>query len=254
MNAAKEYTPWAEFDVEEYVTRNYGERLLEEDHLIIREVITALKESGIPLRSLHHVADVGAGPNFYPAMLLAPYVSDDGDIDLVEFAPPNRAYAETVISGEDRQGPLAGTWDKFEDDMAQEGPQWQGSLREARSKAKVLDGNIYDLPEGEYDAISSYFVSESITDDPEKFDEAVRSLVGAVKPGGFIMVAHMLGSEGWPAGEGTDFPALPVTVEDLERVYGDLADVEVVQVSATPEAREGYHGMAIVVGRRKLGL
>jgi hypothetical protein len=246
------YTPWDKFDVEEYVTRNYGRRLLEEDHLIIRAGATALKRSGIPLHSLHRVADVGAWPNFYPTMLFAPYISEEGSLDLIEYSPPNRAYAETIVSGDDGRGPLAGTWDKFEVAMAQEGGQWQDALREARSKARILDGTIYDLPESEYDAIGSYFVSESITDDPEKFREGVFSLVRAVKPGGFIMIAHMLGSKGWPAGEGTNFPALPVTAEDLEEVYGNIADVEVMQVSATPEARKGYRGMAVVVGRRKM--
>jgi hypothetical protein len=245
-----EYTPWDQFGVEEYVSRNYGNRLLREDALIIRGAASGLQASGIALHSLNHVADIGAGPNFYPAMLLAAYVAENGTIDLIEYSTPNRSYMETVIDGTDSQGPLAGVWTKFEDAMIQEGEQWQGTLLAARAKARVLEGSIYDLPKSEYDAISSFFVSESITDDRQQFQQAVRSLVEAVKPGGFIMVAHMIGSEGYPAGEGTHFPAVSVTTEYLQQVYSDIAEVNIVQVSGTPEAREGYHGMAIAVGRR----
>jgi hypothetical protein len=125
------------------------------------------------------------------------------------------------------------------------------SIGGCETNAQVVDGSIYDLPHQTYDAVSSFFVSESITGDPAQFKEAVNGLIDSVKPGGLIVVAHMLGSEGYYAGEDTSFPAVAVGVEDLKKVYAGKADVEVTQVKAAQEAREGYHGMAIVVGKKR---
>lgn len=251
VSSGKEYTPWDQFGVDEYVKRNYGNRVLSEDYFIIQTAIRGLRHSGIVPHSLNHVADVGAGPNFYPAMLIAPYIARNGSIDLVEYSSVNRAYAKTVINGSDSLGSLAGTWEKFEDAMVKQDNQWKGALQEARSKAKVVEGSIYELPKEEYDAVSSFFVPESITDDKQKFEYALLTLISSVKPGGFMMFAHMLGSSGYHAREGKFFPAVPVTVDDLNQIYSKFADVSVIKVSEPPEARKGYSGMAFVIGRRK---
>lgn len=193
------------------------------------------------------------GPNLYPAMLLSPLVKprdEGGEIDLIEFSSANRKYAKSILEDVDTNSPLAGAWEKFEDKMASYGSDWEGVLQGVKDKARVIYGSIYDLPSETYDAISAYFVSESITDDPVKFEKAVTKFVESVKPGGFIMAAHMLGSKGYYAGKGTSFPAVSVNVDDLKKVYRNKADVQVVQVNAKQESRKGYKGMAIVTGKK----
>jgi hypothetical protein len=84
------FTPWGEFDSIEYVSRSYDQTILPEDREIIRAVITSLQRLGVAPGSLERVADVGSGPNFYPAMILAGLLKPGGSIELIEYAQPNR--------------------------------------------------------------------------------------------------------------------------------------------------------------------
>jgi hypothetical protein len=134
--------------------------------------------------------------------------------------------------------------------LTKHGKEWSGALDSVKEKAQVISGSIYDLPHEVYDVVSSYFVAESITDDFAKFEKAVTSLIDSVKPGGFIMIAHTLGSKGYYAGQDNFFPAVAVGIEDLKKVYEGKANVQITRVNAAKEVRQGYDGIAIALGKK----
>lgn len=254
INALDKYDEWAAFDPYEYVKRNYGDKILEEDRQIIVTVIGALAGLGVQLGSLELVADIGSGPNLYPSMLMVPYIKNGAKIDMLEWSPANREYMTKLLAGQLAEDQAA-TWRKFEVFMRQQaGDIYEGCEANAKAAVNITEGNIFELPEAQYDLVSSYFVAESIVDSNMPFREAMQSLAKAIKPHGVLIVAHMVGSEGYYAGEGTLFPAVNLSVADLKEAYADAdLDCTIVPVgeNTSEKAREGYHGMAVVIARHR---
>lgn len=244
------FTRWDDFDVEEYVLRCYNQ-ILEEDRLTILEVIRYLQKQGIKPESWLHVADIGAGPNLFPSMLMAPFVKhheDGGKIDLIEYSSSNRAYLKSVIKGNERPKSVEGMWEKFEHLMSHEAELWHNAYTLMRKKSHVVAGSVFELPENYYDAVSAYFVPESITTDLATCKKAVHGIIDSVKKGGFIMTAFMLDSHEWPAGVGTKFPAVPVNVDIIRSMYAGKADIDVIKMPAPPGVRDGYEGVGLAIG------
>jgi predicted RNA methylase len=252
----KTYTDWDEFDTAEYAWRCYGKDILQIDQQFIEEIMDSLGKLGVQPESITKLADIGTGPNLYPALVLAPFVrkpSDGGQIDLVEYSAQNREYLQRVID-DNESSRLKGIWNKYEDLMAGRSQVWRGTLQRTRQLAKVRAGDIYHLEPGAYDAISSFFVTESITNSIEDCERAVRSLLNAVKPGGLVIVGHMIGSTEYLAGDGTTFPAVPLANRDLLRMYQeDLDDLIIIDPQPASELREDYHGAVVVLGKKKQG-
>ncbi len=245
-----EYSSWDEFDPYEYMERNYGKQILFEDSEIIRIAVASLKDMGIKPKSLQLVADVGVGPNLNPTLILSPYVSDKGQIQLMDFIQPNLDYIEGLIKG-GNDG--IKEWNKFEELVIQEGGEvYQDSLERAIRLIQVKKASIYKLPKEKYDAVSSFFTAEGISDKMQDFQSAISSLVASVKKDGIIMTAHMVGSSGYFAGERTSFPSVQITVADIENAFAGKADVHVHLIGHGKEkpARLGYHGMALVIGKK----
>ncbi len=258
------FDTWSDFDPVEYVNRNY-DKILSADQLIIKKVIAGLRDMDLP--RLRRVADVGAGPNFYPAMLLASLIEPDGHIDLIEYSGTNRRFMQTLLGDGDgifynknkagvaQEIDTREPWQKFETFIAQFGmePRFRHTFSKARRAAKSVAGDVYWLPEAAYDFVSSYFVPESITISKIEYSIAVNSLLGAVRPNGGFMMAFMIGSAGWPAGEGTQFPAVDLSFTDVQEMFEAIPGIEAETTYVEDEhekARPGYHGMSIVIGRK----
>jgi SAM-dependent methyltransferase len=258
LSSGESYSEWQEFDDQEYFERwyHYNGAIMHEDKETIKGAIHALKQLGIQPQSLQRVADIGAGPNLYPAMIVSPYVAPDSTIELLEFSP-NRRYLEEVIQGDDNST-SADVWRKFEKFMVEVGGDLYKDCRTlAKKLTKIQFGDIFQLPGGVYDFISSFYVSESIVDSPMPFNESIRSLARALKPEGILMAAHMVGSEGYHAGKNTSFPAINLTAEEIKRAYHNagLEIIMTVVAGRKPDdkAREGYHGMMLVVAHPRSG-
>jgi SAM-dependent methyltransferase len=257
MTEPESFTSWEEFDPLEYAKRNY-ESMLPEDRIIIESVIRAIKKDGIKEDQFENAADVGTGPNLYPSMLLSPFVK--GKISLIEFSNSNRQYLEKVL-GENPRGVYLehkNNWKKYSKtiEIISDG-NFQDSFNKIKNKVEILEGSINNLPHSKFSAVSSFFCAESITDKPEDFLNAIRSLIDSIKPGGFFMFAHMVGSEGYYAGEGTKFPAVNFSEDDLIEAYQSIniiSDFHLQRAETKKEgkkAREGYHGMALIIGHKK---
>lgn len=256
----KEYTPWENFDPWEYANRNYGRGVLPEDRIIIQAVSKAFTKMGVKLSQFESVADIGAGPNLYPAMLLAPFVKDSGFIKLIEYSLPNIQYLKVVLNPNARGQAMIHrrAWEEYGRHIEKIcGEQYKGVFERVQRLVKVEAGNIYGLYPKQFDAISSYFVTESITDNLDKFQSALNSAVNSLRPRGVFMIAHMLESKGYHAGVGTHFPAISLTISDLERAYSNTGatfrDFNITEAYASKgekKPREGYHGMVVVTGQR----
>lgn len=249
---AQRFDEWGRFDPIEYMQRNYGEHIFAEDQAIIEFAMERLPNPRKGEGSFELVADVGPGPNLYPTMLLASCLSDGGTIDLIEHAAPNRAFLDKMLSGNDEAS--FATWRRFETLMLDfDGERYPDLLERLRNATRVVEGSIYSLPTEKYDVVTSYFSTESITPSLREFWKTIRQLAKAIKPGGLVVAGHMIGSHEYYAGSGTRFPAVSVSIEDLEEAYSDAGltfEILPVGEGAAHTAREGYRGMAGVVARR----
>lgn len=250
LNLFDYYDGWHHFDPYEYAMRNYGETLLPEDDNIIHGIVDAFKYINVQPKSLKRVADVGTGSNLYPLMFIAPYVKDNATIEALEFAQPNRAYLRHTIDGS-IQKDHRHIWKKFENLMIETGGSlYVGCEQRAKKLTTVKSSNIFTLPEGRYDFVSSYFCTESIVDSIAPFRKSIQSLVNSLAPGGILITAHVVGSEGYYAGEGTRFPAVNIGIEDIAQAFRD-ADMDFVVIptaqDTTLKFRDGYHGLAFVI-------
>lgn len=255
LQASIYYNEWSDFDPYEYTERNYlnnGE-ILPDDKLIIRHAIKTLKQLGIKPGSLKRVADVGTGPNLYPAMILSPFVAPNAEIELLEFATQRSYLAKLLNETHDQKHAII--WRKFEEFMIEVGGEiYEESEKKVKKQAIIQYGNIFDLLENTYDFISSYFVAESIVDSQMPFREAIQSLGKAIKHDGILMIAHVVGSDGWYAGKGTHFPAINLTAEQIKQVYLDV-DLDIISTIAVSHDiqsfREGYHGIMLVIAQKQ---
>jgi 16S rRNA G527 N7-methylase RsmG len=246
------FSDWNQFDPEEYSQRNFGRELLYEDACIIKTCIAALNNFGIKPGQVQRYVDIGSGPNLYPAMIMSPFVSDDGTISLLDFATSNWTYLNNILAEQGGDSKIA-DWLKFEQLMKSvDEVRYNHVLERLLSRARAGFGDIFNMPAETYDAVSSFFVAESITDEFPTFIEATRNLLNSLKNGGIVVAAHMVGSGGWFAGEGTNFPAISLTVPQIESAYSILQDFSVTFFThgLRPAARDGYSGMALVVGRK----
>lgn len=248
------YSDWENFEPEEYVLRNYGKQILLEDKRIMNVVASALKKK-FKKSSLSNFADIGTGPNLYPAMLVAPYLQQSAQINMLEYVSANRKYLTDAVSRGSRYS-QDGIWKKFEEFMVLDsGDVYRGALDIVKKRANIDFGDIYKLPKDTYDCVTSYFVAESITDSKINFRASIVAMSQSLKSKGVLIVAHMVGSEGYYAGLDTHFPAVNLSVDDLEQAYKDAGlEFTITDISNNThipvKARTGYSGMALVVATR----
>ncbi len=243
------YLDWDAAHVHEYVHRNYTGRIHEEDALVIDEVVAALTRHRIATGSLRRVAEVGGGLNLYPSLLAAPFVMphrSGGRLEIVDSIDSSRRYARTALTDQAAGQP----WQRFAALLAAKGPQWSATLDATREVAEIVDGNLFELAANSYDMVSSYFVGEGLAGDYRTFEQAVERLVDAVRPGGFFVATHMLGSELSRLLDRT-LPTTPIGLADLHAVYDARLDANIVQIDAPPLLRKGYLGMAVVTGIKR---
>lgn len=242
-----EYSPWEYFGTEEYVERNYLNGMLDEDKQIIEHTLSDVFNI-VHQKKAKRVADIGAGPNVYPSMILTPFMADDAKVDLIEYLPQNLAYLEKILQA--GQLPFTSDWREFEEYAYQF--NMDVSLNALAERADIKQGSIFELPTEEYDIITSSFVADSITNDKDTFEQAVASMIDSLKPGGVFVLANMLGSEQYFAGEREYFPSVNLDPDYVQELYGKYGAVtsHVVTHEGATGARDGYSGMMISVGKK----
>ncbi|MBL1080274.1 hypothetical protein JK358_38350 [Nocardia sp. 2] len=245
------YSRWDDFDAIEYVERNYGNGISPADRQIIEFVISEMEGLGVGRTSLLTVADVGSGPNLYPALIASSYLADGGVIDLIDAAPLNRTYMRRLLDGRDERG--LELWQEYEEYIRSLGVA--ADFHRVVELSNVIRGDIHAIASNSYDAALSFFVGESIGDSLMDFRKATESLIGSVKRGGIFVAAHIIGSDGYYAGTGTRFPATNLTIEQVRDTYDRYGSCRYHVVAAGDDvvARKGRLGMMVAVGRKVAG-
>jgi NNMT/PNMT/TEMT family len=242
--------PWNMFSSYDYWRRNYSE-LQAEDREIIRRVSGFFASARADCPPVQRAIDVGAGTNFYPALLMLPWTEQ---ILLADFSKSNVLWLDDQLADNGSPWP----WDPFWQEM-QHGKGYadvdrpRERLRDAclseRGYAGIEQLSVFDLPEARWNLGTMFFVAESITEDPVEFGTAVASFVGSLTPGAPFAAAFMAESDGYPV-DGTHFPALPIQPEDVERHLTALGVHErsVDLLETSHRVRDGYAGMIVATG------
>lgn len=250
---------WDNFDTGKYLSHNYPEDVVHpEDKILAEGIITTLADylerELLQANSLFSGLDLGTcGVPRLPAMV-APFVwggvgvhlwSDYGD-DQVELSRQSR----TML----REGSL-GRWETDQLHYAEINPLWEGAFLKAGEHASVNPVDFRDshyLPLNRYDFVTSGHCIESATSRHEVWRSGVRQLLGSLAPGGLFVMTATLASTGYRAG--ADFPAVPISLDDLRSVTDGLlreqafVESNVVDGTRDPDDPHEYSGFGAVVG------
>jgi hypothetical protein len=205
--------------------------------------------------------DVGAGANLYPALAMLPLCER---ITLLEYGAKNCEW----LRGEVQR--YSTYWDPFWR-VLRENPAYQAlgnnnARRPLSRAATVRQGSLFDLEPQQFDVGTMFFVAESITDQADRFYEAVDRFIGSLRPGAPFAAAFMRNSSGYVV-DSREFPALEIDEnhvrEHLVKVAPDLR-VETVDTRGqfvhegdasdsgkTRLLRHGYDGMILALGHIK---
>ena len=237
-NAAQ---PWEKFDSAWYLAHNYA-NLRFDDKKILEWLADFFIATKAPAKG--RGIDVGSGTNLYPSLAMLPMCEA---LTLVERSPANVTWLQGQVGGFDS------TWRPFWTALADAQPDHYKRVdpRAAMSVlATVRQGSIFDLPVGEWDLGTMFFVAESITARREEFETATQNFVRALKPGSPFAAGFMKGSSGYWVDQ-CHFPAVAVHEDDISQCLAPVAyDVEVRLVpDAGDLLRDGYEGMILATGR-----
>ncbi|WP_306207868.1 SCO2525 family SAM-dependent methyltransferase [Actinoplanes sp. RD1] len=237
---------WDEFDSEAYFDHNYG--MLRPDDRQIIGIITSFFDDyrrRFPDTWLRTAIDVGAGANLYPALAMLPFTSE---ITLFERAASNCSWLHQQLRTPHE------SWWQFWSEMARDRDaygQITDPLDLLSRRAFVDKGNLFRLEPGRYDMGTMFFVAESITTRDEEFQRAVGKFVGSLRRHAPFAAAFMKDSSGYCVGN-VEFPACSVDENDIKKALAGVArDVTITTVESN-DLREGYGGMIVATGRKKV--
>lgn len=241
---------WADFSSDAYWYANY-QQMQPVDQEIIDRVSLFFVEAFNRRPLASHAIDVGSGSNLYPALLMLPWTEH---LLLSDFSENNVDWLRYHVL--DDRAPW--TWQPFWREIRQREGYNQISeplkqLREACIDEPGIAGieqrSVFELPRGQWQLGTMFFVAESITEDPGEFRAAVGGFTGALAPGAPFAAAFMAGSEGYPVA-GTPFPALQVSATDVTNCFTELGARDLtVELTKTPHlVRDGYEGMIVATG------
>lgn len=241
---------WNTFSSDAYWQHNYRQ-LQPEDQEILNRVSQFFARAFADRAPARRGVDVGSGTNLYPALLMLPWTDQ---ILLTDYSANNVGWLRKHV---DDDGD-AWSWLRFWRELQNtEGYDRIGAPREKLRKAcadepgyaGIEQRSVFELPTAQWDLGTMFFVAESITEDPGEFRAALARFAGALKPGSPFAAAFMAGSNGYPVAD-TQFPALPITPDDVQRHFTELgvSDLSVELLQTEHRVRDGYAGMIVATG------
>jgi NNMT/PNMT/TEMT family len=235
---------WSNFDADEYWNINYS-TVLPEDAEIIQCASKFLIEACGPPSHSKRAVDVGAGANLYPALLMLPWAEH---IVFTEYASPNIHWLAENLADAPGEWQWQPFWDLVADRSGYRSVEQPRRTLAAVHEIRTV--SIFDLPPRAWDLGSMFFVADGMTTDEAEFELAVRSFLGALKPGSPFMMAFMEGSSGYNV-HGVRFPAVRVTPDSLDALLADLpvTGTSVLRTdNSIRRVRHGYDAMLLVTG------
>jgi hypothetical protein len=242
--------PWNKFSSHDYWRHNYSD-FHPEDQEIIHRVSDFLICAFAERPPVERAIDVGSGTNLYPALLMLPWTER---ILLADYSESNVSWLQDQLADDTDPWAWRPFWWEIQEAKGYsyvDKPRVR--LREACVSEPGYAGierlSVFELPKARWDLGTMFFVAESITKNPEEFRAAVGHFVGALKPDAPFAAAFMAGSGGYEVA-GTDFPAVPITRDDVERHLTELGvrEPSVELLETKPEVRDGYTGMIVATG------
>jgi len=231
---------WDLFDSEEYESHNYA-ILRKEDDWILQKAVAFYRE----LEPGLDVVDVGTGPNLTPILAALPRART---ITVWEYSATNVEWLQRVVA----QPSLPENWAIVCHRLAELSSEYRDPstiLHELRSALTVRRESIFALPREAWDVATMEFCAESITSDRDEFVRGCEAFVGAVRAHGSIFATFMERSEGYSVGD-VSFPAVPVTSNDLEEIFGPhVTNLEITHIPISVAIRTGYTGMLLLTAR-----
>lgn len=223
---------WNQFNAHRYAKEHYETPKLQ-DISILYSLSNHFKGA-----SGKHV-EVGAGSNLYPILSALTHFDE---IVATDIADPNLDYLMNQRINIDLM------WKPWEDLLGIFGGGCSFS-KAISNRLVVEDVSIYNLPENEYDSVSMHFVAESITSDPSRFCEAMKSVQSCLKSGGLITASFMVDSEGYQVGD-QFYPAVPIDIAEVREQWDEMRFDHYYFESPIP-IREGMKKILHITGRKK---
>lgn len=241
---------WENFPSQDYWHRNYKE-VLAPDKEIIRLVGSFFSETLRGHARVQRAIDVGSGTNLYPALLMLPWADQ---ILLTDYSENNVRWLCGQVIDDDAAWPWQPFWRQIQalngyNQISEPRKQLRVACTGNGRTSPAEECSVFELPRAQWQLGTMFFVAESITRDPREFAKAIGHFVGALEPHSPFAAAFMSGSEGYQLGDVT-YPALPVTVNDIEEHFTRLraSELHVKELETSQLVREGYEGMIVATG------
>jgi hypothetical protein len=236
---------WERFDPTAYMDHNYKILRADDQQILerVRDHFSTHFDSDHPGTQKSGLvgADLGAGPNIYPALSMLPWA---GEIRLIEHSPSNIDWLRGEVASYGRN------WGPFWDVLCEQ-PAYAG-VEEPRDKLKqvatVVRGSLFEPHREEWDLATMFFVAESISFRRGEFAAAVDGFLDGLRLGAPFAAAFMERSTGYEVGV-EHFPAVPVTRAEVKAALAarTTATVERIGLAENP-LRDGYTGMLVALG------
>jgi hypothetical protein len=229
---------WDDFDTAGYVADNYA-RLHDLDRRIIADLSPYYRS--LPPGSLSSSLDIGTGPNIYPLMLAA---AASRRLEALERSASNVAYLRRA-----RREGADPCWTPFWQLCRQLDPALPGDLDEVLRGLTIHHGDALDVPLGQQDLVSMFFVAESVTGDRDEFEQLNLRFAAAAAPGGHLVAAYMAGMPKYELG-GETLPSFPLDRHTLEAVMRPVTrQLRIWQLPADPTLPYEHDGVLLLTAR-----
>jgi hypothetical protein len=246
-----EDAPWEEFSSELYFADNYS-TVLPADREIIEQVSDFFGRVFEHRDPVNLAIDVGSGPNLYPALLMLPWTRQ---ILFTDYSTRNIDWLQRHVTNNDSEWVGSPFWKEVTthrpsyDRIDEPRAQLQLASSGDSDQVGIRHQNIFELPKHQWELGTMFFVAESITEDFKEFRAAIECFIGALVPGAPFAAAFMAESNGYKVAE-ERFPALNITMSDVEEIFLKLGPVELrhYETQTLHKVRDGYTGMIVTTG------
>lgn len=236
---------WSNFDPEAYFHHYYGDPHPDDDR--VTEAATQALAKCIPLERDLDIIDVGTGPNLIPFLAGYPRART---LTAWEYSDANIRWLKQELARSDLRPQWRHFWNVVQRASAAERAVQDDPLWDIANKANIMQGSIFELPRGQWDAATMFFCAESITQKMEEFEAACRSFAGCVRNCGTLAAAFLVRSEGYDV-NGKRFPAISLSPQQILETFSSIADeVQIEQIGIVDhEVRSGYTGALFLSAR-----
>ena len=229
---------WDDFDTASYLADNYA-TLHDFDRRIIATLSPYYRALGPG--SLASSLDVGTGPNLYPLMLVA---AASRRLEALERSARNVTYLQRA-----RREGADPCWTPFWELCRRLDPALPADLDEVLRGLTIHHGDAADVPPGQHDLVSMFFMAESVTGGRDEFEWLAHRFARAAAPGGHLVAAFMAGMSQYELG-GATLPSFPLDRHTLEAVMRPVTrELRIWKLPADPTLPYEHDGVLLLTAR-----